>query len=178
MEFGLDYVSNDRSFVRKKGANVQLAGVPKWPRVNPGTMLANERLRGLLAPEKAEQYSHLSRTALWELEDKHDVPVESIYGKGRLALNSRLDALYVLSWRQRGRGLDISRVEGGGRLEALLTPLLKTEIYDPPEAVAPGRRLANALATVPVFEVTGRADIPRLLQEIVQERHLQKTGTA
>lgn len=176
MEFGMDYVSNDRSFVRRRRGRVDLAGVPKWPRVNPGTLLHSDRLRSLLPADKAARYSHLSRSALWKLEDKHDVPVESVYGRGRLALNSTLDALYVLSWSQRGRGFDISPIDPS-RVPELIEPLIKTEIYDPPGAAPTGRRLAKTIAGTPVFEVTGGADIPRLMHEIVDRRQLAAVST-
>src|SRR5207237_28767 len=39
MSSGLSFMSNDRLLIRKFGPRTELAGVPKMPRVNPGTLL-------------------------------------------------------------------------------------------------------------------------------------------
>ncbi len=168
MEFGFDYVTNDRTFLRRQdGRGVLVAGVPKWPRVNPGTLLANERLRKLLSRAKDEQYSRMDPRELWWVEDKHDVPVESVYGKGRLALHSRLRTLYVLNWRQNRRPLRLREISQD-RASELLSPFYKTDVYDAPP-VEPGvqANLGEIVRGSQIIEVTGGVDIPRLLNLVV-----------
>ena len=48
---GTAFVSNDRVLV-KGGAPAQAQGIPKQPRINPGTILGNPRLHGMLSPAR------------------------------------------------------------------------------------------------------------------------------
>jgi HprK-related kinase B len=167
MEFGCDYVSNDRVFIGEGADGVELTGVPKWPRVNPGTLLASDRLRSLMTLDEIAKYRTLSRAELWGVEDKHDVPIESVYGRGRLALRAGLEALYVLAWKNGGGPPAVRPVAPDGRAEALL-PFIKTEAYDPPsQPAAASARLSVLLQDVPVYRVSGGADIPWLAHRVL-----------
>jgi len=42
MKHGTRFLSNDRLMVRRENAALQLLGVPKLPRINPGTILGND----------------------------------------------------------------------------------------------------------------------------------------
>lgn len=100
MNRGYDFVSNDRLLARRGQGGVEMAGIPKMPRVNPGTLLNNAALRGLLSPARAVQLDALSQSALWDLEEKHDVPVARVYGRGRCTYRTRMRALLVLNWHR------------------------------------------------------------------------------
>jgi HprK-related kinase B len=166
MEFGYDYVSNDRLFIGEGADGVEVTGVPKWPRVNPGTLLASDRLRSLMNLEEIAKYRALSGTELWGVEDKHDVPIESIYGRGRLALRVGLETLFILSWRDGGTP-SVQPVPHDERHDALL-PFVKTEAYDPPEApAATAARVSVLIRDVPLYRVTGGADIPWLARRVL-----------
>jgi HprK-related kinase B len=168
MESGCDFVSNDRTFLRRAGdGSIEVAGVPKWPRVNPGTLLANHRLRRLLAPDKRAEYAKMDPADLWDVEDKHDVPVESVYGQGHLALNARLKTLFLLTWRPSGHGLSVEPAPGD-RLPELVTPYLKTDIYDTSDRGLPSpEALAALLRDADVRLVSGRTDIPAFLGTVL-----------
>jgi len=43
----VSYLTNDRLFVRKEAGQTRAVGIPKLPRVNPGTIVHNARLQGL-----------------------------------------------------------------------------------------------------------------------------------
>jgi HprK-related kinase B len=98
LRHGAQFVSSDRLLVRHVGRHTRMSGLPKLPRVNPGTLLGDPSLRALLSTERAHELSQLSEQALWELEDKHDVDIERVYGPGRIALMAWLRALVVLTW--------------------------------------------------------------------------------
>ena len=96
---GLDFVSNDRLPVHRDGGQARMAGVPKLPRINPGTVLNNPDLATILPPGRAKALSRLAPKALWELEEKYDVDIEAIYGPNRIQSGAQLDAFVILNWR-------------------------------------------------------------------------------
>lgn len=91
---GLDFVSNDRVLVEParaaggQGQGPVLHGIPKHPRLNPGTALGNPALAPLLAlslekalPEAARSaYAGLSPERLRAVEDKFDANIDSCFG--------------------------------------------------------------------------------------------------
>lgn len=88
------FLSNDRVLFQ----NHVIQGIPKWPRVNPGTLLNSRRLVELIAPEKRQKLKSLSLNELWNLEDKHDVFIDQMYGAGRVNLNGTFGHLVMLDW--------------------------------------------------------------------------------
>ncbi len=166
LEAGNDFVSNDRIYLKRDGDAVVMAGVPKWPRVNPGTLLSMESLRGLMAEEKRKLYSRMPPEELWHVEDKHDVRVDSVFGTGRIALRSRLWELYVLNWRRQSGPMSVTEVSPGD-LPALVMPVTKTSVYDPPWTAAPtDEELHEALGPVHVFSVRDGLDISGLVNHV------------
>ena len=91
---GLDFVSNDRVLVEPAGTDggqghgPVLHGIPKHPRLNPGTALGNPALAPFLAlslekalPEAARSaYAGLSPERLRAVEDKFDANIDSCFG--------------------------------------------------------------------------------------------------
>tara|TARA_B100000745_G_C20151739_1_gene394866 strand:- start:1356 stop:2474 length:1119 start_codon:yes stop_codon:yes gene_type:complete len=95
------FVSNDRLFVKCINGKVMMRGVPKMPRVNPGTLLNNPKLLSLLTNEEKARYTSLSKSELLELEQKYDVDIESVYGADRIVYESELTHFVVLNWSHR-----------------------------------------------------------------------------
>jgi HprK-related kinase B len=169
LEAGLDFVSNDRIFITRGGSHAVMVGAAKWPRVNPGTLLALPPLRGMLTSEEAKRYGALPPDELWELQDKHDVRVDRMYGERRLALRTRLDSLYVLSWVRQAGEPALHAVDED-YVGYLVAPLLKSELTDPPDlAFASVQSLSALLKGVNVYQVTGAVDIPKLVGHAVKE---------
>jgi HprK-related kinase B len=163
MNQGFDFVSNDRVFLRRTDGLVEVVGVPKWPRVNPGTLMANPKLRGILAADRHDLYSQLSAEELWELEHKHDVFVTTVYGKNRVSLRAFLKSLYVITWRH-GRGPANAEAVHGSDVGRLLMPMVKTEVYEMRSSALPGEDdLSALLAGHPVVHISGGVDMARLL---------------
>ena len=98
MSSGLCFVSNDRLLIKDTGRAAELAGIPKMPRVNPGTLLNNPDLRGILPAERQSELEQLSREQIWNLEEKYDVLVDQVYGKGRTVYRAALAGLMILNW--------------------------------------------------------------------------------
>ena len=167
MSAGLSFVSNDRLLVRGAGAFSEAAGVPKMPRVNPGTLLHNPDLRRLLPNERRLALERLSPSELWRLEEKYDVLVRDVYGPGRCLYRAPLRALIVLNWAHDASGpACFEHVRLAERLD-LLDLIMKspgvfhhdargrgTPATDRPDPGAYVRALANVV----VYEATGKAE--------------------
>lgn len=161
------FCSNDRLLVRRDGERTTMVGVPKHPRINPGTALANPDLHPVLSAERRAELSKLSRAELWPLEEKYDARIDTLYGPGRIALQAPLHGLLLLGWKHTDPGpARFARIELAARhdwLEAVVkspgpfhwpTHGRRLQGYEPPD---PGPYL-DALARVPVYTAEGGVD--------------------
>jgi HprK-related kinase B len=158
---GAYFVSNDRLLAAPGPHGPIMTGVPRVPRVNPGTILANDSLARLVPPDERLALSRLPEETLRTLERKVDVPIGRCFGPGRFRLRAALAALVVLAWKP-----------GGGPARPTWTRLdLRTELVDtvakelgPLVAMGPrpvSRRDSLALlGTVPVLLFEGGLDFP------------------
>jgi HprK-related kinase B len=121
---GLGFASNDRLLLQRDNGLVRMRGVPKMPRVNPGTLLSQPRLEPILPASRRGALSALSRDELWHLEEKYDVPVHEIYPDSALRLSARLEAVAILAWDPGGAGPtvleEVDLAERGDLLGALM----------------------------------------------------------
>jgi len=174
---GCDFLTNDRVLVEPREAGPWLHGIPKHPRLNPGTALGNPELAPFLAralPEsKRRACADLPRAALYAVEDKYDAVIDECFGpaggpsaspvgRSRFRLAAPLAGLAVLNWRHDGGAFTARRVELAARpdlLEALRKPpgvfyldrALETARLSAPQCLA-------ALSGVPVLELSGGSD--------------------
>jgi HprK-related kinase B len=95
---GLSFVSNDRLLIQRTEQGAEMAGIPKMPRVNPGTLLNNPDLAGILPPERERALAAQPREELWDLEEKYDVMVDAVYGPDRSVYRTSLTGLLILNW--------------------------------------------------------------------------------
>ncbi|WP_417510102.1 HprK-related kinase B [Methylophaga sp.] len=95
---GTTFLSNDRLFIKQTSVGVDAYGIPKLPRINPGTIVNNKRLQPLLTDELRQTFLSLPKDELWELEQKFDVDIDALYGEGRLQFEAPLKALLILNW--------------------------------------------------------------------------------
>lgn len=99
----LDYLSNDRVMIRPSADGVvELEGVPKHPRINPGTILNNPDLAGLLTPDEQARYRALPPDELWQLEHKYDGLISTFFPQQRFFLRARMVGLVLLNWTRGG----------------------------------------------------------------------------
>lgn len=163
LERGFDFISNDRVIVDCELPGTRMYGVPKQPRVNPGTILANPALSDLLPPHRTREIEALPVDELWNLEEKYDVSIDEFFGKGRRGLLARLEGLVILNWCRSNERTKLERVDLPARTDLLPAIMKPPGLYcwstfgDPhpePEALD----YIHALAASPVFEVTGGTD--------------------
>ncbi len=163
-EQGLKYLTNDRLFIQ----GTKATGIPKLPRINPGTILNNETLRPMISDARAAELKAMPIAELWDLEEKYDVMVEDVYGTGKVTQTAELGAFLILNWKRDGdAALQIKQVDLKERPELLHKAIMKspgpfyqyqdgsfftdtTELDDQP--------YLDLLANVPIFEASGTVD--------------------
>ena len=92
------FLSNDRILFQPGNAQIDVLGVAKHPRVNPGTLLNSSRLAKLLPADERRRFGSMSEHKLWDIEQKYDVLIDHAYGKNKTVLCGRLDHLILLDW--------------------------------------------------------------------------------
>ena len=164
------FLTNDRLFIRQADGEVAAAGIPKLPRINPGTIVHNQRLHALIAPEERARLLALSRDELWHLEEKYDVDIEQLYGNKHIRHNATLSAFLIINW-QHDAAVDtaINAVQLTQRLE-LLQAIMKSpgpfyqrldgSFLQDDEALVE-QPYIDALRSIPIYELTGRIDFDR-----------------
>lgn len=168
---GTKYVTNDRLLVRASDTGAQSLGIPKLPRINPGTIVTNSRLAGLIDEEREDELRNMERDELWQLEEKYDLFIDDIYGPGRISHDAELTDFWVLNWSRDSRApTAVTKVDLPERTD-LLSAIMKSPgpFYQTPEGsfwtdttpLDPGTYIA-ALNGVQTWEVTGQIDFDAL----------------
>ncbi len=184
-------VTNDRLFVRPAGGRptrrdgpargdgsaadrgedaVEMVGVPKRPRVNPGTLLRIKSLAPLMSDEERALYAPMTAEELWSVERKHDVDVDATYGPGTVRLRGLLRAVFLLRWSPTDRGWNVRTLALAERTAALGQMLKTAGVYDPTPPPAAERQLVldGVARALSVYEVQGRADVARLADLVLE----------
>ena len=95
----VSYVTNDRLFINRQ-ESTQMLGIAKLPRINPGTIVGNPRLHLLLDKQQLAYYQAMPSKELWHVEEKNDVPIETVYGPDRLHYDAELKTFIILNWHR------------------------------------------------------------------------------
>ncbi|WP_299816022.1 HprK-related kinase B [uncultured Roseibium sp.] len=171
---GTQYVTNDRLLVRNSGNRTDALGIPKLPRINPGTIVTNARLTGLIDEEREEELRNMEPDELWHVEEKYDLFIEDIYGPGRIAHETGLTDFWVLNWsHDSDEATSVKKVDLKDRAD-LLSAIMKSPgpFYQLPDGSfwcnrSPVDTAAylHALAGIQVWEVSGQIDFDALFDE-------------
>ena len=175
---GISYLTNDRLFIKSDGGTTHAAGIPKLPRVNPGTIVHNRRLHPLIPAAQREALLARPRDELWELEEKYDVLIEQIYGPDRITAEAPLAAFLVLNWqRDSDQPLELQQVDLAERRD-LLAAIMKSP--GPLYQYADGRFLQDdtpfdeqayldTLADIPIYEASGAINFATMTRRCLNE---------
>jgi HprK-related kinase B len=172
MGLGADFVSNDRAMVRLTGDRLEILGVPKMPRVNPGTVIHNESLRPVIPEQERAAYEVMSPAELWSLEHKYDAFIDECFGPNRFKLKGQLALLTILNWRRNSGPVNISWVKLRERPD-LLPAFMKDvglffEADDPEhELDFSSHAYLDLLDHCRVLELTGGVDFERAARELL-----------
>jgi HprK-related kinase B len=169
MSRGATFVSNDRLLVKNVGVPT-MAGVPKQPRVNPGTILNNPDLRQIIPEARRSELLKLPNEELWDLEEKYDVPIDTVFGSSRSAPSARMMSLVILNWERESEQpfamKKVTLAERNDLLNAVMKPT--GAFYLPRCGTAPETfdmldrsDYIEKFSGVDVFEFTGRVDFDR-----------------
>jgi len=173
-----DYISNDRLFIRANGDQVELRGIPKLPRVNPGTLLNNPQLKKILPPEKTERLAAMPTAELWDLEDKYDVDISDVYGSSRFSDNPKLAHFFILNWSHATTEKTSIRKVHPEQQPELMDAIMKSSgpFYQYPDGsfyhdhTPLDRSLyIQLLKKINVYEVSGHADFDCVTNFCLQE---------
>ena len=170
---GADFVSNDRLVLEKSETGIRMYGVAKLPRVNPGTILNNPDLKGLLSDVEYARFSALSQEDIWNLEHKYDVPIDQFFGNNRFVLNSDLDALIILNWQRNSQPTAMRPVDIEHRRDLLPAFMKSTGLFflpGRPEQISDPSEYAyiTLLKKCPVFEISGGVDFGAAVEACFQ----------
>jgi HprK-related kinase B len=169
------YLTNDRLFLRTSDDRVQAVGIPKLPRINPGTLIHNPRLAPMLSQARQQELRALPKQDLWDLEEKHDVDVARLYGVDRIDTSTPmpLAALVILNWsHDTEEPTRLEPVDLNQRRD-LLPAVMKSPgpfyrdaagRFQRDDDALPEARYLQMFDSVKVFEVAGRIDFEYLVQ--------------
>jgi HprK-related kinase B len=179
MGLGSSYISNDRVLVKREAGEHAVVGVPKLPRVNPGTLLHNPRLVSLLDAGERSRLEALSPDELWTLEEKHDVFIGQIFGPGRYRLRANLRAIVVLDWMRNSDDLRVAPIRLDRRPDLLGAFMKSPGVFHRPKPGAPAERDEASylleLEDVPAFAASGGVDFEQMAGVV---KSLATTGSA
>jgi len=173
MNLGLDFISNDRVMLGKDKAVLTVYGVAKMPRVNPGTVLNNPSLAGVMPDEERAAFKDLPIEELWSLEHKYDAFIDECYGPGRFDLEARMKGLAILNWKRGGGELKVTPVDLAQRRDLLPAFMKSTGLFydsgtDMPIPDFSEDAYVEALTGCTVLEVTGGADFETAARELTK----------
>lgn len=163
LDRGASFVSNDRLLVRKQGTAIDMYGIPKHPRVNPGTVLSIDKLMNVMSEKKRKTFKSLNPDELWDLEYKYDVVIHEYFGENKFHLQSPMNGLLILNWRRSDSSLVIRPVEIAVRHDLLAAFIKSPGLFFMPAAgetmpdLSPEHYI-DMLSNCSIFEATGGLD--------------------
>ncbi|MBF0265114.1 MAG: HprK-related kinase B [Gammaproteobacteria bacterium] len=98
------YMTNDRLFIRNESGSeqIEMCGIPKLPRINPGTIIGNPKLHSILSDDKKSYFQQMPTEQLWDIEEKYDVDIAATYGDKKLKHQANLNKFIILNWQRNG----------------------------------------------------------------------------
>ena len=174
----VSFLTNDRLFVHAGSGPVLARGIPKLPRINPGTIVHNARLHDLIPARQRKALLQMPAGELWDLEDKYDVPIDRVFGAGRIQQETPLAAFLILDWRHDSdRDLEVEQIELAERRD-LLESLMKSPgpFYQYPDGSFQQDTTSfddsaylDVLDGTAVYVARGRIDFSALSERCLQE---------
>lgn len=169
----VSYLTNDRLFVRVESGQTLACGIPKLPRINPGTIVYNPKLESMISSEKRQELLQMPPQELWELEDKYDVHIDQVYGEGRIVAEAPISDFLILNWkRDSDEDTSMEQVDLNSRRD-LLGALMKSPgpFYQYPDgsfqqddASFDEDAYLRELKDVTIYEARGTIDFDKLIE--------------
>ena len=148
---GMKFLSNDRVMVKSHDGGVTMYGIPKLPRINPGTVLASPMLKSVIPEKERAEFESIHPDKLWELEHKYDVDIAATFG-----LERRLDLVRAY---MKSPGLFFE-------MSGDITPPDFSE-----------RAFVNVMKNVRVYEITGSVNFDEAADQCIGLLENDKSGS-
>jgi HprK-related kinase B len=171
MSLGTTFVSNDRLTVEDRGDHIHMHGVPKLPRINPGTALNNPDLIQVIPEEEKQEFADLTEDEIWTLEHKYDASIEECFGPDRFQLSGPMDAMVILNWKRGAGPHDLHAVDINQRADLLPAVMKSPGVFYSPSEPEPKHDPAQyqaILSRVTVFEISGGVDFLKAAAELLE----------
>lgn len=160
LENDINFVSNDRLIICSQNEQTKMMGVPKYPRVNPGTIINNENLNDMISKEKIEILKNMEPEQLWELEEKYDVFLENFFKSAKFVLSSNIKSLIILNWDKDKKYFNAEKISLENRKD--LIPVFYKEpgifYYSKKKYSSDYDEYINVLNNINVIEFNGKLD--------------------
>ncbi|MBC8285194.1 MAG: HprK-related kinase B [Nitrospinae bacterium] len=171
MSRGATFVSNDRLLFKKDGDNLNMLGVAKLPRINPGTALNNSDLKSVIPPEDRREFSELSKEELWDLEHKYDVFIDECFGKNKFVLSNPMNLIVMLNWQRNTNPISTQFVSFSERRDLLGAFMKSPGLFYEPEEVEPKDNLTEEhyiemLKDFLILEISGGVNFDEAVKEV------------
>jgi HprK-related kinase B len=177
------FISNDRLMIQPCDGGLEMTGVAKQPRINPGTALNNPNLTSILSTEDRARFSSLPESELWDLEHKVDVPLDHCFGTGRFSLKAPMKGLVLLNWKRNQAPLTVGEVDLSQRRDLLPAFMkstglffLKSDTCGMPEPTEDA--YIDMLSRCKVWEFSGGADFEEAGRQCRKLLELPPAGSA
>jgi len=163
MSRGATFVSNDRLMIHANGKALQMTGVAKLPRINPGTALNNPDLNRVIPQDEQKWFATLEGEELWDLEYKYDVFIDECFGDKRFVLSGPMDCLVILNWQRNNSRMQIRQVNPAERQDLLPAFMKATGLFFLPNGSRPHKdpsigEYTELLSGCSIFEISGGVD--------------------
>lgn len=160
---GTDFVSNDRLILLPDDHMICMKGVPKHPRVNPGTILDNPDLAIIFNEKQKNRYRELPAEALWHLNEKHDIRIDKLFPRRRFLLSAPLKGFAILNWKLSESPASIHTVSIDSRQDLLPALMKSSGVFyggsrSPYWSMPSASSYIKTLSGCDVFEVSGGID--------------------
>lgn len=154
LQQGLDLVSNDRLVVNRGDRALNMYGIAKYPRINPGTVINQPELLPMVKAEDLARYNALAPDELWELEEKYDAFVEPAFG-ARFKLRASMKMFVILDWdRHKDESPKLNHADPADYPELVETVMKSPGVMLPRSA----RRIGDATVQ-PYIDLLGDCDL-------------------
>jgi len=183
----ISYLTNDRLFIKRQEFKKQeteesqsetnMLGIPKLPRINPGTIVGNPKLHGLLDEKELNYYQSMDRSELWEVEEKNDVLITQIYGDKRLHYSAQISSFIILNWqRDSNQKTRLTHIDINQRTD-VLAAIMKSPgpfyqyqdgHFQKDNDEFDQDTYLHHLSDVAIYEATGNIDFKKMAQLILE----------
>ena len=176
----VSYLTNDRLFIKKESKKQNMStgmlGIPKLPRINPGTIVGNPKLHGLLDKKELHYYQAMETSELWEVEEKNDVLITQVYGEQRLSFSAQISSFIILNWqRDSNQKTRLTHIDLDQRRD-VLAAIMKSPgpfyqqtdgSFQKDNDEFDQKAYLNHLSEVSIYEATGNIDFKIMAQLIL-----------